>query len=171
MRAIGYVRRREIEDDSDAPVPPNVQHWDASVGAVAGSWGQIREIESRLRLEISDPVQQIIEYCRLGGHHLTGILGIVDDDQLLQGVEAELSAELGSAFKQQIPEEFGDPQFAELMERIEGLPRPASVGGHTRCIAFGGRFGNIGRAASLHPTIWIRRDLHRHRVARSVAER
>ena len=129
MRAIGYVRRREIEDDSDAPVTYNARNWDGSVGAVAGSWGQITEIESRLKLDSSaDPVQQIVEYCRSGGHHLTGILGLEEDDQLLQSVEAELSEELGTAFTRQIPEEFGDPQFAELMERLEGLHgRPALV--------------------------------------------
>lgn len=128
MRAIGYVRRREIEDDSDAPVTANLQDWDGSVGAVAGSWGQIKEIESRLRLETSDPVQQIVEYCRSGGHHLTAILGLVTDNPLLEGVEVELSEELGSAYKRQIPEEFGDPQFAELMELLEGQHgRPALV--------------------------------------------
>jgi len=129
MRAIGYVRRREIEDDSDAPVTYNARNWDGSVGAVAGSWGQITEIESRLRLDSSaDPVQQIVEYCRSGGHHLTAILGLEEDDQLLQSVEAELSEGLGTAFTRQIPEEFGDPQFAELMERLEGLHgRPALV--------------------------------------------
>ena len=129
MRAIGYVRRREIEDDSDAPITYNARNWDDSVGAVAGSWGQITEIESRLKLDGSaDPVQQIVEYCRSGGHHLTAILGLEEDDQLLQSVEAELSEELGTAFTRQIPEEFGDPQFAELMERLEGLHgRPALV--------------------------------------------
>lgn len=128
MRAIGYVRRREIEDDSDASVTRNIQDWDSSVDAIAGSWGQITEIESRLRLETDDPVQQIVEYCRSGGHHLTAILGLEEDDQLLQNVEAELNNELGTAFTRQIPEEFGDPQFAELMERLEGLHgRPALV--------------------------------------------
>ena len=95
MRAIGYVRRREIEDDSNASVTRNVQDWDGSVGAFAGSWGQITEIESRLRLGTSDPVQQIVEYCRSGGHHLTAILGLAEDDQLLQSVEAGLNEELG----------------------------------------------------------------------------
>ena len=128
MRAIGYVRRREIEDDSDASVTPNVQDWGSSVRAVAGSWGQIAEIESRLRLDTSDPVQQILEYCRSGGHNLTTILGVAEDNPLLESVEAELSEELGTAFIRQIPEEFGDPQFAELMERLEGTHgRPALV--------------------------------------------
>ena len=128
MRAIGYVRRREIEDDSDASVSFNIKDWSGTVGAVAGSWGQIREIESRLRLTTDDPVQQILEYCSAGGHHLTTILGLEEDDQLLQSVEAELNEELGTAFIRQIPEEFGDPQFAQLMERLEGPHgRPALV--------------------------------------------
>ena len=128
MRAIGYVRRHEIEDDSNASVTRNVQDWDGSVGAFAGSWGQITEIESRLRLGTSDPVQQIVEYCRSGGHHLTAILGLAEDDQLLQSVEAGLNEELGTAFTRHIPEEFGDPLFAELMERLEGSHgKPALV--------------------------------------------
>ena len=128
MRAIGYVRRREIQDDSETSVTPNVQDWGGFVRAAAGSWGQITEIESRLRLDTADPVQQIIEYCRSGGHHLTAILGLAQNDQLLRGVEAELSEELGTAFTRQIPEEFGNPQFAELMERLEGPHgRPALV--------------------------------------------
>ena len=128
MRAIGYVRRREIEDDSNASGTPNVQDWNGSIGPVAGSWGQITEIESRLRFETSDPVQQILEYCRSGGHHLTAILGLDEANPLLAGVEAELTEDLGTAFIRQIPEEFGDPQFAELMERLEGPHgRPALV--------------------------------------------
>ena len=152
--------------------PYNAQDWDGSVGAVAGSWGQITEIESRLRLDSSaDPVQQIVEYCRSGGHHLTAILGLEEDDQLLQSVEAELNEELGSAFTRQIPEEFGDPQFAELMERLEGPAWPARVGGHPGRVAFGWRFGDFGRATSVHPTIGFGRDLYRYGAARPVAER
>ena len=128
MRAIGYVRRREIDEGSGASSTENVQEWTGSQGAAAGSWGQIAEIESRLRLATADPVQQILEYCRSGGHNLTAILGLPEDNPLLQSVEAELSEELGSAFSPQIPEEFGDAQFAELMERLEGRHgRPALV--------------------------------------------
>ena len=98
------------------------------MNAAAGSWGQIKEIESRLRQTTDDPVRQIIEYCRTGGHQLTTILGTGVENPLLEGVEAELNEGVGSAFQRQIPEEFGDAQFADLMEFIEGRNgRPALV--------------------------------------------
>ena len=128
MRAIGYVRRRVSDEDVEALDSLTVQDMAGSMDAAAGSWGQIKEIESRLRLTTTDPVMQIIGFCRSGGHQLTTILGIDSDNPLLEGVEAELNDGVGSAFQRQIPEEFGDAQFAELMEYIEGRHgRPALV--------------------------------------------
>ena len=128
MRAIGYIKCRDR--DGETPNAQNVKEWLDSVGstAVAGSWGQTSDIESRLRTSTSDPVSQIIEFCRAGGHHLTTILGLRMDDSLLQGVEAELSESLGIAFMPRVTDDFGDSQFAELIERLEGRHgRPALV--------------------------------------------
>ncbi len=128
MRAIGYVRRRVTDEDVEALDNLTVQELAGSMNAAAGSWGQIKEIESRLRQTTDDPVRQIIEFCRSGGHQLTTILGIDPENPLLEGVEAELNDGVGSAFQRQIPEEFGDAQFADLMEYIEGRHgRPALV--------------------------------------------
>ena len=128
MRAIGYVRRRVTEADVEALDVQNLQDLVGSVDAAAGSWGQIREIESRLKQSPPDPIRQIIEFCRSGGHQLTAILGSEAENHLLEGVEAELNESVGSAFERQIPVEFGDAQFAELMELIEGpRGRPALV--------------------------------------------
>ena len=128
MRAIGYVRRRVADGDAESIDSQPVHDWTGSVGAAAGSWGQIKEIESRLRQTSSDPIRQIIDFCQSGGHQLTAILGTEIEDGLLEGVEEELNEAVGSAFRRQIPTEFGDAQFAELMERIEGrYGRPALV--------------------------------------------
>ena len=128
MRAIGYVRRRVADGDAESIDSQPVHDWTGSVGAAAGSWGQIKEIESRLRQTSSDPIRQIIDFCQSGGHQLTAILGTEIEDGLLEGVEEELNESVGSAFRRQIPTEFGDAQFAELMERIEGrYGRPALV--------------------------------------------
>ena len=128
MRAIGYVRRGVTEGDAAALDSQTVRDLAGSVDAVAGSWGQIKEIESRLKQTTNDPVQQIIGYCQTGGHQLLAILGSEIEDRLLDGVEAELTDAVGTAFRRQIPAEFGDAQFAELMERIEGAHgRPALV--------------------------------------------
>ncbi len=128
MRAIGYVRRRVTDEDVEALDSLTVQELASSMDAAAGSWGQIREIESRLRQTTDDPVKQIIEFCRSGGHQLTTILGSEIVNPLLEGIEEELNENLGSAFQRQIPAEFGDAQFADLMEQIEGRSgRPALV--------------------------------------------
>ena len=120
MRAIGYVRRRD-PDHGDAPLSDEtIRDWIGSVDGVAGSWGQISEIERLLKNSTSDPVLQIVEFCRASGHHLAAILGLGGDDALFEAVEAELNVSLGTAFQRHIPEEFGDRQFAELMERLEG---------------------------------------------------
>lgn len=120
MRAIGYVRRRDPAD-SDAPLDDgSIRDWIGSVDGVAGSWGQISEIERLLKNSTSDPILQIVEFCRASGHHLSAILGLGGDDALFEAVEAELNDSLGTAFQRQVPEEFGDRQFAELMERLEG---------------------------------------------------
>ena len=128
MRAIGYVRRRPGDEDQEALDPQTLRDWSRSVNAAAGSWGQITEIQSRLKQPPSDPIAQIVEYCRSGGHNLVAILGTEGYNPLLEGVEAELNEALGSAYKRQIPAEFGDAQFADLMDRIEGMRgRPALV--------------------------------------------
>ena len=128
MRAIGYVRRREGVGDEEAPDAQKVAEWIGSVGALAGSWGQISEIEHRLKTATADPVQQVVEFCKAGGHHLTAILGSQADDSLFHKVEAELNESLGTAFRPPVSEEFDDPQFAELMDRLEGRHgRPALV--------------------------------------------
>ncbi len=128
MRAIGYVRRRHGVEDEEAPDAQKIEEWIGSVGSAAGSWGQISEIESRLKMVTTDPVQQIVEFCRAGGHHLTAILGSQADDSLFRRVEDELNESVGTAFRPHVPEEFDDPQFAELMERLEGRQgRPALV--------------------------------------------
>lgn len=128
MRAIGYVRRRVTESDVEALDVQSLQELAGSVGAAAGSWGQISEIESRLKQSTADPIRQIIEFCRSGGHQLTAILGSEVENRLLEGVEVELNEDIGSAYQRQIPAEFGDAQFTELMELIEGPHgRPALV--------------------------------------------
>ncbi|MYA60063.1 MAG: hypothetical protein F4X40_05825 [Chloroflexi bacterium] len=128
MRAIGYVRRRVNDEDVEALNTLTVQEMAGSIGAAAGSWGQIKEIESRLRQTTTDPVMQIVEFCQSGGHQLTAILGAEVENRLLEGVETELNEDTGSAYRRQIPPEFGDEQFAGLMELIEGRHgRPALI--------------------------------------------
>ena len=128
MRAIGYVRRRVNDEDVEALNTLTVQEMAGSIGAAAGSWGQIKEIESRLRQTTTDPVMQIVEFCQSGGHQLTAILGAEVENRLLEGVESELNEGTGSAYRRQIPPEFGDEQFAGLMELIEGRHgRPALI--------------------------------------------
>lgn len=128
MRAIGYVRLCDAEDGDGLSGERTSTSWQASVTEDAGTWGQISEIENRLRSTASDPVDQIVEFCRGGGHHLSEILGVTGFDEFFEAVEAELNQEVGTAFRRQIPEEFGDRQFAELMERLEGRHgKPALV--------------------------------------------
>ncbi len=128
MRAIGYVRRRVNDEDVEALNTLTVQEMAGSIGAAAGSWGQIKEIESRLRQTTTDPVMQIVEFCQSGGHQLTAILGAEVENRLLEGVEAELNEGTGSAYQRHTPPEFGDEQFAGLMELIEGRHgRPALI--------------------------------------------
>ena len=128
MRAIGYVRRTYKDVEAEAPDAQEVEEWISSVGSAAGSWGQISEIDALFRTVASDPVRQVVEFCRASGHHLTAILGSQADDSFFQRVEAELNEGLGTAFRPHVPEEFDDPQFAELMERLEGrYGRPALV--------------------------------------------
>ena len=120
MRAIGYVRSH-TDSDADQPLDQErLRDWTSEVGDAAGSWGQITEIERRIKNTSADPVLQIIEFCRAGGHNLTAILTPRDNDTLFRDVEAELNEALGTAFQRRTPEEFEDSQFAELMERLEG---------------------------------------------------
>ena len=142
-----------------------------SVGAAAGSWGQISEIESRLKQSTADPIRQIIEFCRSGGHQLTAILGSEIENRLLEGVEAELNEDVGSAYQRQIPAEFGDAQFAELMELIEGPHgRPALVvipdSSHLAT-----DLETLVERLLYIPEVRIRRYLHRYGDTRPVAER
>ncbi len=120
MRAIGYVRLRDAEDGDPLSGDSASRNWHGSPEDDAGTWGQISEIESRFRNTSADPVVQIVEFCRGGGHNLTAILGSSGSDEFFEAVESELNEGLGTAFHKQIPEEFGDRQFAELMERLEG---------------------------------------------------
>ena len=120
MRAIGYVRLRDAEDGDPLSGDSASRNWHGSPEDDAGTWGQISEIESRFRNTSADPVVQIVEFCRGGGHHLTSILGSSGSDEFFEAVESELNEGLGTAFHKHIPEEFGDRQFAELMERLEG---------------------------------------------------
>ncbi len=120
MRAIGYVRLRDAEDEDPLSDAKSSLDWRGSLEDNAGTWGQISEIESRLRNTTSDPVQQVMEFCRGGGHNLTSVLCSSGFDEFFEAVETELNESVGTAFHKQIPEEFGDRQFAELMERLEG---------------------------------------------------
>ena len=120
MRAIGYVRLSGSEDDDPLSGASASIKWRGTLEDDAGTWGQISEIESRLRNTTSDPVEQVVEFCRGGGHNLTTVLGSSGFDEFFEAVETELNQSVGTAFHKQIPEEFGDRQFAELMERLEG---------------------------------------------------
>ena len=120
MRAIGYVQVRGTFNGETSLDGEHLRDMVGSIGDAAGSWGQISEIESRLKSSTGDPIQQIVDFCRTGGHRLMTILSPQSEDSLYSTVEAELNASMGTAFQQQIPEEFGDRQFAELMERLEG---------------------------------------------------
>ena len=139
MRAIGYVRRRFSDEDVGALDSLTVQDMAGSMDAAAGSWGQIKEIESRLRLTTTDPVMQIIGFCRSGGHQLTTILGTDTDNPLLEGVEAELNDGVGSAFQRQIPAEFGDAPIRRIDGVYRGSSWQAGAGGDTRFFALGAR--------------------------------
>ena len=120
MRAIGYVQVLGTVNGEAYFDDERLKDMVGTVADVAGSWGQIAEIESRLKNSAEDPIQQIVDFCRTGGHRLMTILSPDSEDSLFSAVEAELNASMGTAFQRQIPEEFGDKQFAELMERLEG---------------------------------------------------
>ncbi len=129
MRAIGYVNHLDAEEHATENLDTEaIRKLFVSARAAAGSWGQIEEVERLLKQTSTDPVRQIIEYCLAGGHQLISILGTDIKDPLLEAVEAELNENLGSAHKSRVPEEFGDLQFTELMELLEGPQgRPALV--------------------------------------------
>ena len=136
MRAIGYVRSRNANsssidaDQHDALDDDRLKDWAVgnTVADVAGSWGQISEIERRIKNDSVDPIMQVVEFCNAGGHNLTAVLTPNSEDPLYREVEAELNEALGTAFQRQVPEEFEDRQFADLMERLEGTHgKPALV--------------------------------------------
>ncbi len=122
MRAIGYVDRYRAFDSRVSFASESTDEWPPSLDPSAGSWGHLSGIVHQVSEQSTNVVEQIIRYCHAGGHHLVAVLGTDDNPREDDGSNAVTRQRYdGSA-------EFGDRQFARLMELIEGRRgRPALV--------------------------------------------